>query len=105
MACSFAWTRVDFGHAPESLVSVWLQILGQGAVHGAFAGFTGSTVGLDNTHYVYLPIPVIIQVSAELAYSCPTSQLFLYIPTAAPVHVSRSVYAAMLVELVMPTLQ
>lgn len=37
------------------------QVLGQGAVHGAFAGFTGFTVGLVNTHYVYLPIPVIIQ--------------------------------------------
>ena len=31
-------------------------------MHGAFAGFTGFTVGLVNTHYVYLPIPVIIQV-------------------------------------------
>ena len=30
-------------------------------MHGAFAGFTGFTVGLVNTHYVYLPIPVIIQ--------------------------------------------
>lgn len=39
-----------------------VQILGQGAVHGAFAGYTGFTVGLVNTHYVYLPIPVIIQV-------------------------------------------
>ena len=38
-----------------------VQVLGQGAVHGAFAGFTGFTVGLVNTHYVYLPIPVIIQ--------------------------------------------
>ena len=38
-----------------------MQVLGQGAVHGAFAGFTGFTVGLVNTHYVYLPIPVIIQ--------------------------------------------
>ena len=38
------------------------QVLGQGAVHGAFAGYTGFTVGLVNTHYVYLPIPVIIQV-------------------------------------------
>ena len=34
-----------------------LQVLGQGAVHGAFAGYTGFTVGLVNTHYVYLPIP------------------------------------------------
>ena len=41
------------------------QVLGQGAVHGAFAGFTGFTVGLVNTHYVYLPIPVIIQVGTH----------------------------------------
>lgn len=34
-----------------------MQVLGQGAVHGAFAGYTGFTVGLVNTHYVYLPIP------------------------------------------------
>lgn len=37
------------------------QVLGQSAVHGAFAGYTGVTVGLVNTHYVYLPIPTIIQ--------------------------------------------
>lgn len=41
---------------------VLCKVLGQGAVHGAFAGFTGITVGLVNTHYVYLPIPTIIQV-------------------------------------------
>ena len=37
------------------------QVLGQSAVHGAFAGYTGFTPGLLNTHYVFLPIPVIIQ--------------------------------------------
>ncbi len=42
---------------------IYCKVLGQGAVHGAFAGFTGCTVGLINTHYVYLPIPVIIQVT------------------------------------------
>lgn len=42
---------------------IYCKVLGQGAVHGAFAGFTGCTVGLVNTHYVYLPIPVIIQVT------------------------------------------
>ncbi|CAL8463718.1 g3252 [Coccomyxa elongata] len=42
---------------------IYCKILGQGAVHGAFAGFTGFTVGLVNTHYVYLPIPVIIQAA------------------------------------------
>ena len=35
-------------------------------MHGAFAGYTGFTVGLVNTHYVYLPIPVIIQVQLLL---------------------------------------
>jgi 6-phosphofructokinase 1 len=40
---------------------IYCKVLGQGAVHGAFAGYTGFTVGLVNTHYVYLPIPTIIQ--------------------------------------------
>lgn len=29
-------------------------------VHGAFAGYSGITVGICNTHYVYLPIPEVI---------------------------------------------
>lgn len=29
-------------------------------VHGAFAGYSGITVGVCNTHYVYLPIPEVI---------------------------------------------
>lgn len=29
-------------------------------VHGAFAGYSGITVGICNTHYVYLPIPQVI---------------------------------------------
>ncbi|KAK9011296.1 hypothetical protein V6N11_044148 [Hibiscus sabdariffa] len=32
-------------------------VLGQNAVHGAFAGYGGITVGICNTHYVYFPIP------------------------------------------------
>jgi len=40
---------------------IYCKVLGQGAVHGAFAGYTGFTVGLVNTHYVLLPIGVIIQ--------------------------------------------
>ena len=40
---------------------IYCAVLGQSAVHGAFAGFTGFTVGLVNTHYTYLPIPAIIQ--------------------------------------------
>ena len=39
---------------------LWEQVLAHNAVHAAFAGYTGITVGLVNTHYVYLPIPVVI---------------------------------------------
>ncbi|KAM0012706.1 putative 6-phosphofructokinase [Helianthus debilis subsp. tardiflorus] len=35
-------------------------VLGQNAVHGAFGGYSGITVGICNTHYVYLPIPEVI---------------------------------------------
>ncbi|XP_031285412.1 ATP-dependent 6-phosphofructokinase 5, chloroplastic isoform X2 [Pistacia vera] len=35
-------------------------VLGQNAVHGAFAGFSGITVGICNTHYAYFPIPEVI---------------------------------------------
>lgn len=38
-------------------------VLGQNAVHGAFAGYGGITVGICNTHYVYLPIPEVISYS------------------------------------------
>merc|ERR1712091_170792 len=34
--------------------------LAQGAVHGAFAGFTGSTVGMINNHCCYLPISLVV---------------------------------------------
>ena len=40
---------------------IYCKILAHNAVHAAFAGFTGVVVGLVNTHYVYLPIPVVIQ--------------------------------------------
>mmetsp|Transcript_40385 Transcript_40385/g.114330 ORF Transcript_40385/g.114330 Transcript_40385/m.114330 type:complete len:546 (-) Transcript_40385:420-2057(-) len=40
---------------------IYCKVLAHNAVHGAFAGYTGITVGLVNTHYVFLPIPVIIQ--------------------------------------------
>ncbi|PIA62658.1 hypothetical protein AQUCO_00200579v1 [Aquilegia coerulea] len=40
--------------------AILCTVLGQNAVHGAFAGFSGITVGLCNTHYVYLPIPEVI---------------------------------------------
>lgn len=45
---------------------IYCKVLGQGAVHGAFAGYTGFTVGLVNTHYVYLPIPTIIQAPRKV---------------------------------------
>ncbi|CAF2249074.1 unnamed protein product [Brassica napus] len=35
-------------------------VLGQNAVHGAFAGYSGITVGIINNHYAYLPIPEVI---------------------------------------------
>lgn len=40
---------------------IYCKVLGQGAVHGAFAGYTDFTVGLINTHYVFLPTTTIIQ--------------------------------------------
>lgn len=40
---------------------IYCRMLGHGAVHGAFAGYTGVTVGLINTHYAYIPIPMVIQ--------------------------------------------
>ncbi|CAG9461691.1 unnamed protein product [Pedinophyceae sp. YPF-701] len=39
---------------------IYCTVLGQGAVHAAFAGYTGITTGLVNTHFCYLPIPAII---------------------------------------------
>ena len=44
-----------------------MQVLAHNAVHAAFAGFTGVTVGLVNTHYVYLPIPIVIQAPRKVA--------------------------------------
>ena len=35
-------------------------------MHGAFAGYTDFTVGLVNTHYVYLPIETIIQATRRV---------------------------------------
>ena len=40
--------------------AIYCSILGQNAVHAAFAGLTGVTGGLCNGHYVYLPIPPLI---------------------------------------------
>ena len=35
---------------------IYCKVLAHNAVHAAFAGFTGTVVGLVNTHYVYLPV-------------------------------------------------
>ncbi|KIZ06381.1 hypothetical protein MNEG_1568 [Monoraphidium neglectum] len=45
---------------------IYCKVLGQGAVHGAFSGYTGFTAGLVNTHYVYLPIETIIQAPRKV---------------------------------------
>jgi len=45
---------------------IYCKILAHNAVHAAFAGYTGLTVGLVNTHYVYLPIPVVIQAARRV---------------------------------------
>ncbi|KMZ65244.1 6-phosphofructokinase [Zostera marina] len=41
--------------------AILCTVLGQNAVHGAFAGFSGITVGICNSHYVYLPISEVIK--------------------------------------------
>ena len=45
---------------------IYCKILAHNAVHAAFAGYTGLTVGLVNTHYVYLPIPVVISAPRKV---------------------------------------
>jgi 6-phosphofructokinase 1 len=60
-----------------------VQVLAHNAVHAAFAGYTGVTVGLVNTHYVYLPIPVIIQAPRKVRWAQQALLLFcLKIPRA-----------------------
>ena len=46
-------------HIPLPRPSSW-------QVHGAFAGYTGITVGLINTHYAYLPIPEVIKYARSV---------------------------------------
>jgi 6-phosphofructokinase 1 len=45
---------------------VLCRMLANGAVHAAMAGYTGVTVGLVNTHFVYLPIPLVIQAPRKV---------------------------------------
>uniref|UniRef100_A0A0E0ES75 ATP-dependent 6-phosphofructokinase n=2 Tax=Oryza meridionalis TaxID=40149 RepID=A0A0E0ES75_9ORYZ len=40
--------------------AILCTVLGQNAVHGAFAGFSGITSGICNTHYAFLPITEVI---------------------------------------------
>lgn len=42
------------------------RMLANGAVHAAMAGYTGVTVGLINTHFVYLPVPLVIQAPRKV---------------------------------------
>ncbi|KAL4540856.1 hypothetical protein Ndes2526B_g05416 [Nannochloris sp. 'desiccata'] len=49
------------------------RMLANGAVHAAMAGYTGVTVGLVNTHFVYLPIPLVIQAPRKVD---PTGELW-----------------------------
>jgi len=41
--------------------SIMCTVLGQNAVHGAFAGFTGISVGTVSAHTAFLPIPRMIE--------------------------------------------
>lgn len=45
---------------------IYCKVLAHNAVHAAFAGYTGVTVGQVNTHYVCMPIPVIIQAPRKV---------------------------------------
>jgi 6-phosphofructokinase 1 len=45
---------------------VYCKVLGQNAVHAAFAGYTDCTVAMVNTHYVYLPISTVIQAPRKV---------------------------------------
>lgn len=62
-----------------SVDRIYCKILAHNAVHAAFAGFTGVTVGLVNTHYVLLPIPVVIQAPRRVS---PNSQVLIVVPNS-----------------------
>ncbi|CAM0949287.1 unnamed protein product [Alopecurus aequalis] len=59
--------------------AILCTLLGQNAVHGAFAGFSGITTGICNTHNVYLPIPEVIKTprlvdpNSRMWHRCLTS--------------------------------
>ncbi len=69
---------IDPSYLIRSVVStstdrIYCRMLANGAVHAAFAGYTGITVGLVNTHFVYLPIPAVIQMTRRVD---PTGELW-----------------------------
>lgn len=49
-------------HVYAASTNIWCNIntLYVSQVHGAFAGYSGITVGIINNHYAYLPIPEVI---------------------------------------------
>ncbi|KAL9247715.1 hypothetical protein vseg_021118 [Gypsophila vaccaria] len=59
--------------------AILCTVLGQNAVHGAFAGYSGITVGICNTHNVYLPItevihsPRTVNPNSRMWHRCLTS--------------------------------
>ncbi|XP_064993445.1 ATP-dependent 6-phosphofructokinase 5, chloroplastic-like isoform X2 [Musa acuminata AAA Group] len=53
--------------------AILCTVLGQNAVHGAFAGFSGITTGICNTHFVYFPVTEVI---ASTRYVDPNSRMW-----------------------------
>lgn len=49
------------GCAANAHDSIYCAVLGQNAVHGAFAGYTGISIGMVNNHAVFLPIERLIE--------------------------------------------
>ena len=56
---------------------IYCYVLAQGAVHAAFAGFTGVTVGMVNTHTAYFPIDLIVSSARRVDVKGKTWQRLL----------------------------
>ena len=56
---------------------IYCYVLAQGAVHAAFAGFTGVTVGMVNTHTAYFPIDLIVSSARKVDITGKTWQRLL----------------------------
>eukprot|EP00270_Netrium_digitus_P010853 TRINITY_DN3387_c0_g1_i2.p1 TRINITY_DN3387_c0_g1~~TRINITY_DN3387_c0_g1_i2.p1 ORF type:complete len:522 (-),score=114.44 TRINITY_DN3387_c0_g1_i2:169-1734(-) len=58
---------------------IMCTVLGQNAVHGAFAGYSNFTVGQVNTHFCFLPIPEVIRcprtvdINSNMWHRCLTA--------------------------------